>query len=339
MAVLRGGVIGCGFFAANHLNGWAEIEGVEIVAVCDRDRGRAEAAARRFGIPAVYTDAEAMLAEAKLDFVDIITTVPSHRPLVELAARHRVPTICQKPFAERIEDAEAMVAACRAAGIPLMVHENFRWQSPILAVRRKLAEGAVGRPCWARISFRHAYDIYAGQPYLLEEKRLAIMDIGVHVLDVARDLLGEATRIYCATQRIDPRVAGEDAATVTLTHAGGALSVVDMSFAAITDPDPFPQTAIRIEGTEGTLELETGYRLKLSRRDGSRTWSVEPPVPSWGERPWHVIQDSVVNIQRHWAECLRSGTEPATSGADNLKTLVLAFRAYESAERGQAVAV
>jgi D-apiose dehydrogenase len=72
----------------------------------------------------------AMLAAEKLDFVDIITTVESHRPLVELAAGHGLPVICQKPFALDMADARAMVEACERAGVPLMVHENFRWQSP-----------------------------------------------------------------------------------------------------------------------------------------------------------------------------------------------------------------
>ena len=99
---LRGTLIGCGFFAENHLNAWTSmrdtpLEGVELVAVCDLDLTKAEAAAHRFGIPRAYADAETMLAEQKPDFVDIATTLPSHRPLVELAARHGVPAICQNP--------------------------------------------------------------------------------------------------------------------------------------------------------------------------------------------------------------------------------------------------
>ncbi len=66
---------------------------------------------------------------------------------------------------------------------------------------------------------------------------------------------------------------------------------------------------------------------------------VDPGLRSWTERPWHVVQDSVFRIQRHWVECLTAGKEPATSGADNLETLKLVFAAYESAETGRAVAI
>ena len=62
----------------------------------------------------------------------------SHRTLVELAARHKLPTICQKPFAPTLVDAKAMVDVSDKAGVPLMIHENFRWQSPIQAVKAVL---------------------------------------------------------------------------------------------------------------------------------------------------------------------------------------------------------
>ena len=330
--MLKGGVIGCGFFAANHLAAWGLIDGVEIVAVCDKDPAKA-----KWDGAKSYTDAAAMLEAEKLDFVDIITTVESHRPLVELAAGHGVPVICQKPFAIDMADGEAMVSACKAAGVPLMVHENFRWQSPLMAVKQVLDAGEIGEPTYARIQFRHAYDIYTNQPYLKTEPRLALQDLGIHVLDVARYYLGEATRLFCRTQRINPEVAGEDCVTIMLDHASGAVSLVDFSFYTKLEPDPFPQTLVRIEGTKGTVELFQSYRMRVSGPGWSREAEVEPEVPPFGAKPWHNIQESVVNIQRHWVDCLKAGREPATSGTDNLRTLDLVFKAYASAESGRAL--
>ena len=83
-----------------------------------------------------------------------------------------------------------MVEACRNAGVPLMVHENFRFQSPLLEVRRILQAGTLGELTWGRINWRTGYDIYAGQPYLAAEERFILLDIGVHVLDLARVLWG-----------------------------------------------------------------------------------------------------------------------------------------------------
>src|SRR3546814_13269202 len=125
-----------------------------------------------------------------------------------------------------------MVSAGRKADVPLLVDGNCPWQSALVAGAGRVAEGAIGAPLWAWFSFRHAYDIYSVQPYLRAEERLAIMDVGVHLLDVARAVMGEATRLYCRTQRIDPRVTGEDRATIVLDLAGGAGPVADLCLAS-----------------------------------------------------------------------------------------------------------
>ena len=103
----RGVLIGCGFFAENHMHGWAEADGAEIVAVCDIDRAKAERFSRMFGVAGVYTDAGAMLAEVRPEFADVATTVEHHRPLVELCLKHGAATVCQKPFAETYEGTRA----------------------------------------------------------------------------------------------------------------------------------------------------------------------------------------------------------------------------------------
>ena len=335
---LRGALIGCGFFAYNHLHAWRQLPGVEIVALCDKDEQRLVDAAREFGVQAVYQDARVMLAQEKLDFVDIATTVGSHRALVELAAGSGVPCICQKPFAASMEDARAMVAACESAGVTLMVHENFRWQSPMQAVRRVIDSGSIGSPFWGRLSFRSGFDVFKAQPYLAEGRRFIIEDLGIHILDIARFLLGDARTLSASTQRVNPGIVGEDVATVLMEHVGGATSVVDCSYASPRASELFPQTLIEIDGTDGSVRVDADYRLSIFRRDsGLVQSSCEPPLHPWAERPWFNIQDSVVNIQAHWMDCLRRGAEPQTSGRDNLRTLELVEAAYRSAASHQAI--
>ena len=266
---LRGAVIGCGFFAENHLNAWSAIEGVQLAALCDRDEARLADAGKRFGVSALYRDAAELFEAERLDFVDIVTTVPSHRPLVELAARHRIPAICQKPFAATLADGQAMVAAMEQAGVPLMVHENFRWQSPIIAVHDAVASGRIGTPFWARVAFRSGHDIIAGQPYLARGERFVIEDLGVHVLDVARFLLGEVATLTARTQHVDPRVQGEDVATILLGHASGATSVVEASYSSRFAHDPFPETIVEVEGSSGSVRLGQHYRLTIVDSDGA----------------------------------------------------------------------
>lgn len=337
--MLNGALIGCGFFAQNQLHAWGEIEDARIVALCDRDPERLAKAGRDFGIERRYADAEALFARERLDFVDIATTLPSHRALVELAARHRVPVICQKPFAASMEDGRAMVAACEEAGVPLMVHENFRWQAPIRAVREVIDSGRIGEVFWGRVSFRSAYDVFSGQPYLATGERFIIEDLGIHSLDIARFLFGDVERMTARTKRVNPAIRGEDVATMLLDHESGITTIVDCSYATRLEIEPFPQTLVEIDGSRGTIRLGLDFRMAVADAAGSEVLDVSPPLHDWMDRPWHLIQESVVAIQRHWVECLGTGREPATSGRDNLKTLALVEAAYRSAATGDTLSL
>jgi predicted dehydrogenase len=333
----RAGVIGCGFFANNHLHAWKQIEDVDLVAVCDIDRIKADRAANKFGVPKRYDDVSAMLMSEQLDFVDIVTTMPTHRPIAELVASHRVPMIVQKPFAPTIEDCQAIVKAAAEANVPLMVHENFRFQTPIKAVREVLDSGVIGAPFFGRITWRTAFDVYANQPYLLEEERFLLLDLVIHLFDVDRFLFGEVNQLTCRTQSIKPGLKGEDAATILLGHENGVTSIVDATYSSKRDPDPFPETLIEIDGTLGSVRLDHGCKLTVVSPRGTEERVVEPVMLDWAEKPWHGIQESVLRTQEHWVDCLDQGREPDTSGADNLKTYALSEAAYVSAAEGRTV--
>lgn len=335
---LRGAVIGCGFFAQNHLKAWGDVEGARLVAVCDRDAAKAEAAARLTGATP-YTDAAEMLATEPLEFVDIATTMESHEALHALACDAGVPAICQKPMAPDIAACRRMVERARTADLPFMVHENFRFQAPLIAVGTALAEGAIGEPFFAHVSFRTGYDVVAGQPYLAEVERFILLDLGIHVLDVARYLLGDAGDVYARGQRTMPGARGEASAVVTLRHRTGAVSEVVCSYTTRIHPDPFPRTLVEVEGREGALRLRADDVLEIHRDGGREERNVAPTAPAWGDPVWALVQQSVVNTQQHWIDCLHRGEEPATSGRDNLKTFELVEAAYAAAAASQPVAI
>ncbi|PKA44603.1 oxidoreductase [Rhizobium sullae] len=337
MTELKGALIGCGFFAVNQMHAWNDVKGARIAAICDRDPERLKIVGEQFGITRRYCDASQLFADGGFDFVDIATTVQSHHPLVEMAARHKVPVICQKPFATTLADAKAMVKACRDAGVPLMVHENFRWQTPIQAVRRALDAGVIGEPFWGRFSFRSAYDVFSGQPYLAAGVRFIIEDLGIHTLDIARFILGDVAALTARTRRVNPNIRGEDVATILLDHQSGATSVVDVSYATRLATEPFPETLIELDGSHGTIRLSQGYRLEVTDAQGTKVTDVSPRLLSWASRPWHNIQESVFAIQQHWTDRLAAGEAPSTSGADNLKTFALVEAAYDSAATGKTI--
>lgn len=323
----RGVLIGCGFFAQNHLHAWELVEGAEIVAVCDTDEARARRYAEGFGVAGVYTDAKMMLTAETPDFVDIATQAHSHYKLCTLAAQHSVNIICQKPLAPSLEEAEQIVRACQ--NVTFMVHENFRWQRPMLELKRASAE--LGELFFGRIHFRSAYDVYVDQPYLATDERFILYDLGVHLFDLARFFFGEVRTFTCHTQRVNPDIAAEDVATALLKMESGAHVVVDMSYASKLERELFPQTLIELEGTAGSVCLGADYQLGITTAARTQHLDVSPRAFDWTLGTTNAVPESVLNIQQHFTDCLVAGRAPDTTGEDNLKTLELTFGAYRSA--------
>jgi predicted dehydrogenase len=327
------GVVGCGFFAQNHLHAWTDLkaEGADLAAVCDTDAAKAKAAGEKFGAR-WYTDAATMFDKEQLGLADIVTPQAMHLPMVELALSRRVPTVVQKPLGQDLAEVRRMVDLSRSTRTFLAVHENFRFQLPQLKIAEVIASGAIGKPTWGRISFRTGYDIYAGQPYLAKQARFILIDLGVHVLDVARFHLGEVEHLTAELQHRKPDAIGEDTATMLLRHTSGAVSMVECTYGSRRIPDSFPETLIEIEGDKGAIISRPGSRIEVTSNGTMTEFDADPAVLPWAARPWHVAQDSVLNTNRHMLQAVQAGRDAATSAADNFKTFALVEAAYR---RGQ----
>ena len=336
---VRVAIVGCGFFARNHLFSWKDLapEGVDLVAVCDIDPAKAKAAAEEFGVPHWYADVDEMLDNERIDLIDIITRMDTHRMMVEKTIGRGIATIVQKPFAPAWADAVAMTKAADDAGVYLAVHENFRFQTPLLKAAAAVRSGIIGTPTWGRISFRTGFDLYRTQPYFHDEERFIILDLGVHTLDMARVMMGEVEHVYAEIQTRNPKNRGEDTATVTLRHVSGAVSVVDFSYESRRLPDSFPETLMEIEGPEGAIVVEPGLTMRVNVGDEIRTEDIGAPLLPWTAKPWHVAQESVLSTCRHLLEAYRACRPADISAVDNLRTFAIAEAAYESAATKRAV--
>lgn len=338
MAPLRFAIFGTGFWARFQLAAWRELAGVECVALYNRTRAKAEALAAEFGVPRVYDDAVALLDQEQLDFIDIITDVDTHSRFVELAAQYTLPVICQKPMAPRLAEAERMVAACRDAGAPFFIHENWRWQAPIRQLKRVLDEGRIGRPFRARIDMISGFPVFVNQPFLKDLEQFIITDMGSHILDVARLLFGEAGSLYCQTQRIHPDIKGEDVATIMLKMANATSVLCQMAYAGnYLERERFPETLIFIEGERGSIELAPDYWIRVTTADGTHAQHFPPPRYAWADPTYDLVHASIVPCNANLLGALRGDDLAETTGEDNLKTVRLVFGAYESARIDQVV--
>lgn len=339
MKELRFGIIGTGFWARYQLAAWRELTGARCVALYNRTRAKAEKMAREFGVPTVYDNAEELLRREQPDFVDIITDVNTHRPFVELAAAHQTAVICQKPLAPTLTDARAMLAACQRAGVPLLVHENWRWQAPLRELKTLLDTAPIGRVFRARVTYSNSFPVFDNQPFLKQLDQFILTDIGTHILDATRMLFGEATTLFCRTARVHRDIRGEDVATVMLGMASGATVTCEMSYASRVEHDRFPETYVLVEGEQGSLELGPDFWIRVTTVAGTHARRYPPPYYAWADPRYALAQTAGVACQANLLGALRGEHTAETTGEDNLNTLALVFGAYESAARGATIQI
>ena len=322
---LRGGIVGCGYFGQIQLEAWRRMPEARIVAACDLDLRRARAAA-----PAVYANVEEMLARERLDFLDVATRPDSHLPLVRLAARHGVPVICQKPMAPGWDEAVAMVESAEAAGVRLMIHENWRWQPWFREARRLIQEDAVGAPVSYRFEIRQRDGAgphpYPNQPYFARMPRLLIYETLVHPIDTARFLFGDIATVYAQARKINPIIAGEDQAVLVTTHTGGLPGLIDGDRHSSAVPPGPAMGMSRIDGDRASLIIPASGDVFL---DDRRVWTNTVAEGYKG--------DSVRATQQHFIHCLRTGEPFESEGRAYLKTFGAVEAAYESVRTSASV--
>lgn len=332
---LRAGLIGCGHISARHIPAWQAAPDATLVAVCDQDRGRAEARAREFGIAAIYTDVEDMLAHEPLDCVDIATRPESHAALVKLAVSSGKHVLCQKPLAATLAEGRAIAATCEQGGVRFMVMEMWRHIPAYRDMRRHIDAGLIGPVHFMRIvgqrrPMARAHPVNPEQPYFSEMPKLFVYEMAIHWIDGARYLMGDVDGVYARMFHINPAIAGEDAAVVVLTH-GGATTLLDGSWASPEEvPPPSGNGGVVLEGRDGSLHFDqSAGELRHITNDG--TVVLERYAP----RSIHTAFDNCI---ADFAAGVRWNRPFLSSGEDNLRTLAATLAAYESAATGTTVA-
>jgi predicted dehydrogenase len=151
MERVRVGIAGLGNVSRLNVPGYLEHPRCEVVALCDTRRDRAEAAAAAWGIPRVHSSLDGLLADDEVDAVELLTPTYLHAEHVIAAARAKKHVSCQKPIANTVADARAMIAACAEAGVVFRVTENCCYYPPLEKMREIIASGAIGTPTVLRI--------------------------------------------------------------------------------------------------------------------------------------------------------------------------------------------
>lgn len=339
--LLKGIGVGAGYFSQFHYEAWSRLPDVHLSAIVELDQDRSAEMAAKHGISQTYGSlAEALEAE-RPDFVDIITRPDSHLELVRLAAKFGAAVICQKPLASTLDESKLIVTEAEAAGIRLMVHENFRFQPWHREIKKLLNQGVIGDclhalSCRTRMGDGWQNDAYLSrQPYFVTMPQLLIYETGVHFIDTYRFLAGEISSVYASLRKLNPGIAGEDAGVVLFEFVGGARGVWDASrYHEPNYDDPrYTFGEFLVEGNGGSIRLYPDGRLTVQPLGLPEHDILYPHSRQ------NFASDCVYHTQRHFIDRLADNQPFETSGAEYLKTLCVQEAIYQSAASGQAVRV
>ena len=321
MSVVNIALIGYSFMGRAHSNAYRQVTPFfsprltpRLKVLCGRTKPAVERAARTLGWDEAATDWRDTVKRSDIDVVDICTPGDSHAEIAMAAARAGKVVLCEKPLANSVRDAERMLAAVRKAGVAHMVCHNYRRAPAVMLAKQIIAGGQLGEIRHFRGAYLQDWINDPAFPLLwrLDKRRAgsgALGDIGAHVIDLARFLVGEIaevsgdlrtfikTRPLPGRPRKRGRVTVDDAAVAVARFANGAMGTIEATRLA---PGRKNHNRFEINGSKGSLafDLERMNELDLyleSDRRGQRgfrtilvTESDHPFIKAWWP-PGHVI--------------------------------------------------
>ena len=332
-APLRVAIVGAGSISKAHYKGYRSA-GAEVVAISDVNAQALAKRQKQWNIPQTYRDYQEMLADPTIDAVSVCTPNALHHPVTIAAAQAGKHVLCEKPISLALDKAQAMVDACREAGVLLQIGHHLRAEGVAQQAKKMLETGVIGQLTYIRL--RQAHD-WAGLPVRSSFATFAssgggtLLDNGCHLMDLARFFAGEVQEVYARTATLKYSVEVEDTSFVSMEFASGALGVVENSWSATGW-----EWGFWLYGTEGALEFSNRYgntALHHSFRNS--------PGTTWGDTD--VARYSFTGYESHvrsvmtFCEAIRGQGSLLCSGEDGLEAVRLVLAGYESAKQRRPV--
>lgn len=263
----------------------AATSGMAVAYVVTRDEQRGAHARDHYaGVTVVGSAEELWQHSADIDLVVVTSPNRAHAPQAIAAIAAGLPVVVDKPFAIDVEQAQTVLAAATAAGVPLTVFQNRRWDGDFLTLRRLLDEGALGDVTRYESRFERWRPVPKGgwrETGGDDEAAGLLYDLGAHLIDQALQLFGPVTGVYCEADQRRGGVRSDDDTFVALTHVSGVRSHLWVS-AVASDLAP----RLRVLGTRAAyvkygLDVQEAALRDGRRPDLDTDWGVEEKS-QWG---------------------------------------------------------
>ncbi|WP_248927277.1 Gfo/Idh/MocA family protein [Paenibacillus hamazuiensis] len=350
MGKLKVGVIGAGSISAMHLSSYANNPEVELAAICDMNRGRAEEKAAKYNIPNVYTDASDLLGNGDVDAVSICTWNNTHAEFSIAALDAGKHVLCEKPLCQTVEQALAVQEAVRRSGKVFQVGFVRRYGQTTQILRRFIDAGELGEIYYAKASYLRRLGNPGG--WFSDKERSGggpLIDIGVHAIDLCWYLMGKPKvksvsgntyrklgnranvqhlSFYKAADYDADKNDVEDLANALIRFENGASLMVDVSFTLHAVKN---ETTISIHGTKGGAQVEPELLLATERHD------VMLNLQPQADRLSFDFEAGFQSEIDHFVGCCQGRLEPVSPVEDGVEMMKILCAIYESAAEGKEI--
>lgn len=341
MDKVRVGVIGSGFIAHIHTDGFKHVHNGEVVAVASKTPGKAAAFAKARGIPDAYEDYRRILERKDIDAITVGVPNYLHEEIVVAAAQAGKHIMCEKPFARTIEEAQRMLAAVKQAGVKLVYGEMLCFAPKYVRAKRLVQEGALGDVFLVKQSEEHDGP---HSPWFWNVEQSGggvLLDMGCHSIEFARWILNrpkvKSVTATMGTFVHQDKTLGEDHSVCIIEFENNAMAICENSWAktgGIEDRCAIYGTkgnthADLIHGNALITHSKVGYGYAVEKADTTVGWTFTGFEEEWN---YGFPQE-----MQHFVNVVQGKEAPIETGEDGLEVLKIIYAGYQSAGEGRRI--
>lgn len=352
---VRVGVIGLGFGGETHLKAYSQLPNVEIIALAGLEEARLAQLGQAYSVPNLYPHYAELLNRDDLDAISIGVPNYLHAPIAIAALERGMHVLCEKPLARTIEEAEAIVQAAIKANRVLQVVFNHRARGDIQVLKRHIDEGKLGHIYYAKANWMRRRGIPGAGSWFVNKEMAGggpLIDLGVHVLDMALHLLGEPEVVTVSATTYDEIGKGghgvdamakksgagnifnvEDLATAFLRLSNGTTLLLETSWA--THSSAGDDIGVTLYGTEGGAEIKVKYH---AWEDTLRIYTDVAGTPA-EIRPKVFRGEGHLAVVREFIAAILGGNWSLHTGNEGLRRSRIIDACYTSALQGREVVI
>jgi predicted dehydrogenase len=312
--------------------------GLEVVAIFDIDKAKAEDLASRHGIPKVYSTLTGLLDDSRVDVVDIAVPAVAQPEIFSKVAAAKKHILAQKPFATTVAAGVQMVKEANEAKIVAAVNQQLRFEEGVAAAHKMVELGWIGTVSnfSINVNLMTPWELW---PWAKDLERLEVMLHSIHYHDLIRWFLGDAKTVFCAAGRTAGQFPiGETRTISTALYNSGVTSVVHANHVN-RGGDNYAE--YRIDGDAGSIRGTLGllYDYPHGRVDTLEINSSVIPTDGWLPYPvttrW--FPDAFIGTMGSVMTAISTGGQLRSSVAENIGTLKIVEALYQSMDSGKSV--